>query len=441
MSRFPTTLAAACAALLAAAPAFSDDAPRAPKAAPSMASLDDAMAEIAAAATRAAAGREARLRLVVEPLEAQGSALAGLITRRAVERLRETPVRLIDPSFAEVLLRAQLKADGPALGPGRVAELLGCDAALAGSVVELRGHYVVALRLVEAGEGRELAAASVEIEKAAAEGLAAAGATSDSEPKGGPLGCPGEEPIVVDRAVVLEHALEGGGFTAPEIWKAGRVRIGDRIQLWIRPQQRCLIQVLVKESSGAFRRLYPPGKEPVLVAAGTVIKLPEEKKLWYRLIPPGGKDEYYILAESESVASGPASLANVGMSIAPAEKEPGPAPAAGGREKDAPAPRAAPPASPAPEEKPPAKSEARDPIWAAEQQAFEAEAQRTAVVNRALHAERLLAQGGDVDVRALSEPEPGDDVEVSFDKGKADLVLPRVRGYGRVVERLTVESR
>jgi hypothetical protein len=425
------------------------------------AALSGALAPIADAASALARGGPARI--AVMPVAGAGGAdLGRFITERATARLEAlvgVGVSALDRGWADELASCRKEGSAP-LTPELLATCLGCQAACAGSVVDLGDRYALTLRLVSAETGTDLARTTATLAKAEADALR----FTPPESAGGarlraPTLAPGAERLSIDRALVVRRRGEGGRFARPEVWDGRPLAIGDQIQVWVRPRQRCRLQVIVFNSDGTVERLFPAGAAPSLVDGAKPIGLPpsENHSEWYPLEGPEGADRFVVIAESESAGGRPGSLIDefssrlAGEGGGAAKDEPAapaPQPASGGGAPPAAAPaqpeKGGAPATPPPGERKTASS-ARARMWERfkeERGAADAAAQ---VENRFYDSATLLASGASLtsaEVRTLGKPKKGEPVEVAWKDGegvaKQPIATLRLSGSGRIIDQFEI---
>jgi hypothetical protein len=389
------------------------------------AAVDPALEAIAEAVGQGLA-HPASFRLAILPAGgAGGEDLARWVTERATARLERTGARVLDRSWVDALRRAE-EAGGharPLLTAGQLALYIGCDAAFEATLVENGADLALTLRLLDAQSGKELARASARLAGAAIAGLrfeppalqqASTAIRAPSVAMGGVL----EDPLVIDRAIAVSRRRADGTYAAPELWdgRSFALALGDRLQVLVRPRQACHLQVILVETDGTIRRIFPDGATPTaLVPAGAVIRLPSPEH-FYRLLPPVGTDFLYLSAETETAAA--------------AKKS---ATAPGGEVGARPAATAPPPA------------EGLFAGYAKSREEWEARAESFQREARFRDAVSYVASGGAFDgarARKFGEPERGDaPFDISWEEGKAPAILPRVRGSGRIVEKFEISYR
>jgi hypothetical protein len=402
-------------------------------------SLDAAVDE-AAAALAAEVPREPGARVAILPLRSAEAdrRLAAHAAARAAERLRAAKVDALDAGFAEALLEAERRRpNGPQdATPERLAgTYLRVVAVVAGEIADGEGGPALTLRLVDARSEKALAWVRVPFSRDDAP-LAPAPLA--------PLVFGAGPAVVVERDVFVERSLGEKRFARPERWSGGALKIGDHILLHVRPLADCFLTVIVYQSDGTLRRLYPAKAQATVddarVNAQDLVKLPQKPgNFWFPLGEPPGTDTYYIVAEREPALT--PRLLKLETSL---ERAPRPPASGGGTET------ASPP--PAPKPAPRKESERMRDIWDEEASRESDVLDELASSARASREEQALRRAcrsisagdplpeGEKALRKLEEPEPGGSVEIAGSEGTLPLDLGRVEGAVRVVERFAITT-
>jgi hypothetical protein len=300
----PALRAAPLASLLALAAVVAASLARAEgDPAPGPLPLDEAVDDAISALAREVPRNEKPPFLVaLAPVTGPGEGESGLgryVVSRALDRLAQAGVAVVDPISLPALLDADRRRAKGSLGvpPERLAELyLGCRGTIGGQVFDRGGAYELSLRLCDA-RGIGIASKVERVRKDAATSAL--------------LGAPEAPPVALGKGLELFLApvpqrQDGhGGFLppAPE-YGSPSLLIGDKFQLRIRPSETCYVAVISVQSDGAVQRFFPEGadakREDARVPAMKELKLPpREGDLWYQLEAPAGTDLYYVVAERE----------------------------------------------------------------------------------------------------------------------------------------------